>query len=49
MPRLDGYSFLDRVKSDVNMKNIPVAMLTSRSSNKHRQMAMQLGAGASFF
>ncbi|AFZ26231.1 chemotaxis protein histidine kinase-like protein [Cylindrospermum stagnale PCC 7417] len=48
MPRLDGYSFLDRVKSDVNMKNIPVAMLTSRSSNKHRQMAMQLGAGAYF-
>jgi chemosensory pili system protein ChpA (sensor histidine kinase/response regulator) len=48
MPRLNGYSFLDRVKSDLNLKNIPVAMLTSRSSNKHRQMAMQLGAGAYF-
>ncbi|WP_071189610.1 hybrid sensor histidine kinase/response regulator [Trichormus sp. NMC-1] len=48
MPRLDGYSFLDRVKSNTDLKNIPVAMLTSRSSNKHRQMAMQLGARAYF-
>lgn len=48
MPRLDGYSFLERVKSNDNLKNIPVAMLTSRSSNKHRQLAMQLGARAYF-
>ncbi|WP_016949252.1 hybrid sensor histidine kinase/response regulator [Anabaena sp. PCC 7108] len=48
MPRLDGYSFLDRVKSNTEFKNIPIAMLTSRSSNKHRQMAMQLGARAYF-
>ncbi|MBD2624890.1 hybrid sensor histidine kinase/response regulator [Trichormus variabilis] len=48
MPRLDGYSFLDRVKSNTDLKNIPVAMLTSRSSNKHRKMAMQLGARAYF-
>ncbi|MBW4686596.1 MAG: hybrid sensor histidine kinase/response regulator [Komarekiella atlantica HA4396-MV6] len=48
MPRLDGYGFLDRVNTDVDMKNIPVAMLTSRSSNKHRQLAMQLGARAYF-
>ncbi|WP_392533301.1 response regulator [Nostoc sp. C117] len=48
MPRLDGYGFLGRVNSDVDTKNIPVAMLTSRSSNKHRQLAMQLGARAYF-
>jgi len=48
MPRLDGYGFLDRVNSDLDMKNIPIAMLTSRSSNKHRQLAMQLGARAYF-
>lgn len=48
MPRLDGYGFLDRVNTDVEMKNIPIAMLTSRSSNKHRQLAMQLGARAYF-
>ncbi len=48
MPRLDGYGFLDRVNSDLDMKNIPIAMLTSRSSNKHRQLAIQLGARAYF-
>ncbi|WP_414549040.1 response regulator [Anabaena sp. CCY 0017] len=48
MPRLDGYGFLGRMNSSMEMKNIPVAMLTSRSSNKHRQLAMQLGAQAYF-
>jgi chemotaxis family two-component system sensor histidine kinase/response regulator PixL len=48
MPRLDGYSFLEKVSSHLDLKNIPVAMLTSRSSNKHRQLAMQLGARAYF-
>ncbi|AFZ56629.1 hybrid sensor histidine kinase/response regulator [Anabaena cylindrica FACHB-243] len=48
MPRLDGYSFLERVKSHDDLKSLPVAMLTSRSSNKHRQLAMQLGARAYF-
>ncbi|MEA5504555.1 hybrid sensor histidine kinase/response regulator [Halotia wernerae UHCC 0503] len=48
MPRLDGYGFLGRINSNLNMKKIPVAMLTSRSSNKHRQLAMQLGARAYF-
>ncbi|MGD1910205.1 MAG: response regulator [Rivularia sp. (in: cyanobacteria)] len=48
MPRVDGYGFLGRVKSNTDFKNIPVAMLTSRSSDKHRQLAMQLGARAYF-
>jgi chemosensory pili system protein ChpA (sensor histidine kinase/response regulator) len=48
MPRLDGYGFLGKVKNNVELKNIPVAMLTSRSSDKYRQLAMQLGARAYF-
>jgi two-component system, chemotaxis family, sensor histidine kinase and response regulator PixL len=48
MPRVDGYGFLGRVKSNDDLKAIPVAMLTSRSSEKHRQLAMQLGARAYF-
>jgi two-component system, chemotaxis family, sensor histidine kinase and response regulator PixL len=48
MPRLDGYGFLGRIKSNSELKQIPVAMLTSRSSNKHRQLAIQLGAIAYF-
>ncbi len=48
MPRLDGYGFLGRVKSNTDLKHLSVAMLTSRSSEKHRQLAMQLGATAYF-
>ncbi|MBE9206267.1 hybrid sensor histidine kinase/response regulator [Nostoc sp. LEGE 06077] len=48
MPRLDGYGFLGKVKNNIDWKNIPVAMLTSRSSDKHRQLAIQLGARAYF-
>jgi two-component system, chemotaxis family, sensor histidine kinase and response regulator PixL len=48
MPRLDGYGFLGRVKTNGQFQNLPVAMLTSRSSDKHRQLAMQLGARAYF-
>jgi chemotaxis family two-component system sensor histidine kinase/response regulator PixL len=48
MPRLDGYGFLGRINSHIDMKHLPVAMLTSRSSDKHRQLAMQLGARAYF-
>jgi chemosensory pili system protein ChpA (sensor histidine kinase/response regulator) len=48
MPRLDGYEFLARVKSTPVLKEIPVAMLTSRSGEKHRRLAMSLGATAYF-
>jgi len=48
MPRLDGYSFLARVKSNSVFKNLPIIMLTSRSADKDRQIAMNLGATAYF-
>lgn len=48
MPRLDGYGFLARVKSSPDLERLPVAMLTSRSGEKHRQLAMNLGATAYF-
>lgn len=48
MPRLDGYGFLARVKSDPAFNKLPIAMLTSRSGEKHRQLAMTLGAAAYF-
>ncbi|MBW4637468.1 MAG: hybrid sensor histidine kinase/response regulator [Gloeocapsa sp. UFS-A4-WI-NPMV-4B04] len=48
MPRLDGYSFLARVKSNSIFKNLPIMMLTSRSADKDRQIAMNLGATAYF-
>ncbi|MTJ53474.1 hybrid sensor histidine kinase/response regulator [Anabaena sp. UHCC 0253] len=48
MPRIDGYTFLERINTNAEFRNIPVAMLTSRSSSKHRELAMQLGAKAYF-
>ncbi|MBE7380076.1 MAG: hybrid sensor histidine kinase/response regulator [Leptolyngbya sp. SIO1E4] len=48
MPRLDGFGFLAKAKADTNTAPIPVIMLTSRNSQKHRQLAMGLGATAYF-
>ncbi len=48
MPRLDGFGFLAQVKAQSELKNIPVVMLTSRSGEKHRRLAMNLGASDYF-
>ncbi|NEQ55524.1 MAG: response regulator, partial [Leptolyngbya sp. SIO3F4] len=46
MPRLDGYGVLAEIKADSRLKDLPIIMLTSRGSEKHRQLAMRLGADA---
>ena len=46
MPRLDGYGVLAELKSDARFKDLPIIMLTSRGSEKHRQLAMRVGATA---
>jgi two-component system, chemotaxis family, sensor histidine kinase and response regulator PixL len=46
MPRMDGYGFLANVKAIDHAKHVPVVMLTSRSGQKHRKIAMNLGAAA---
>jgi len=48
MPRLDGFGFLAQSQAEDKFKHIPVLMLTSRNSNKHRQLAMNLGATGYF-
>ncbi len=48
MPRMDGFDLLRSIRSTQRFANIPVAMLTSRSGEKHRQMAMELGANQYF-
>ena len=48
MPVLDGYGFLTKIKSDSVHNKIPVIMLTSRSGDKHRRLAIDLGATAYF-
>jgi two-component system, chemotaxis family, sensor histidine kinase and response regulator PixL len=48
MPRMDGYGFLATIKGLAPFKHIPVLMLTSRSGDKHRKIAMNLGASGYF-
>ena len=48
MPRLDGYGVLSEIKSEEKFEHLPIAMLTSRSNDKHRNLAMKLGAAAYF-
>ena len=48
MPRLDGYGVLEEVKGKSEFRDLPIAMLTSRSNEKHRKLAMNLGANAYF-
>ncbi|ELR98793.1 Hpt domain-containing protein [Gloeocapsa sp. PCC 73106] len=48
MPIMNGFEFLTQRRRDQEFLKIPVAMLTSRSNDKHRRLAMQLGADAYF-
>uniref|UniRef100_B8HM45 histidine kinase n=1 Tax=Cyanothece sp. (strain PCC 7425 / ATCC 29141) TaxID=395961 RepID=B8HM45_CYAP4 len=48
MPRLDGYGLLKEIRTHPRWHRLPVAMLTSRSSDSHRQKAMDLGATTYF-
>ncbi|PSB05148.1 hybrid sensor histidine kinase/response regulator [Merismopedia glauca] len=44
MPNMNGFEFLSQRRQDPNISKIPVVMLTSRSSDKHKKLAMHLGA-----
>ena len=48
MPRMDGLELLSRIQKDPTLAHLPIAMLTSRGADRHRQMAVQLGAKGYF-
>jgi chemosensory pili system protein ChpA (sensor histidine kinase/response regulator) len=43
MPRMDGYELATQMKADVRLRNVPIIMITSRTGDKHRQRAFQIG------
>jgi len=43
MPRMDGYEVAAHVRGDPRLKHIPIVMITSRVSEKHRARAIELG------
>ena len=44
MPRMNGFEFLKHRQQDPVLANIPTIILTSRSGEKHRLIAAELGA-----
>ncbi|MBW4467882.1 MAG: hybrid sensor histidine kinase/response regulator [Pegethrix bostrychoides GSE-TBD4-15B] len=48
MPNMNGFEFLSQRRQTPSFAAIPVVMLTSRSNDKHRRLATQLGATAYF-
>src|SRR5690606_4578108 len=43
MPRMDGYELATQMKADPRLQQVPIVMITSRTGEKHRQRAMDLG------
>ena len=43
MPRMDGYELATTMKADPRLANVPIIMITSRTGDKHRQRAMDIG------
>ncbi|OUL35448.1 hybrid sensor histidine kinase/response regulator [Nostoc sp. T09] len=46
MPRMNGFEFLSNVRHNPSFTEIPIVILSSRSAEKHRQLAQALGATA---
>lgn len=43
MPRMDGYELATAMRADPRYKDVPIVMITSRSGDKHRQRAFEIG------
>ncbi|HEU4813731.1 MAG TPA: response regulator, partial [Xanthomonadaceae bacterium] len=43
MPRMDGYELATEMKADPRLRDIRIMMITSRTGEKHRQRAFDLG------
>jgi chemosensory pili system protein ChpA (sensor histidine kinase/response regulator) len=43
MPRMDGFDLTRNVRADSRLKRIPIIMITSRTAEKHRNYAREIG------
>ncbi|MGH8801878.1 MAG: hybrid sensor histidine kinase/response regulator [Casimicrobiaceae bacterium] len=46
MPRMDGFEFAKSAKGNPRTARIPIVMITSRTADKHRNRAIELGVDA---
>ncbi|MDR0736703.1 MAG: Hpt domain-containing protein [Zoogloeaceae bacterium] len=44
MPRMDGFDLVRNIRADHRLNDVPVIMITSRTADKHRSLAMDIGA-----
>jgi chemosensory pili system protein ChpA (sensor histidine kinase/response regulator) len=43
MPRMDGFELARVMRTDERLKSVPIIMITSRTADKHRNHAMEIG------
>lgn len=43
MPRMDGYELATYMRNDARLRGVPIIMVTSRTGEKHRQRAIEIG------
>jgi chemosensory pili system protein ChpA (sensor histidine kinase/response regulator) len=43
MPRMDGFELATHMRNDDRLRHVPVIMITSRTGDKHRERARQIG------
>jgi len=46
MPRMDGFELAKLLRRDEKTRQLPIIMITSRTADKHRDHALQLGVNA---
>ena len=46
MPRMDGFDLTRQVRADPRTRHIPIIVISSRTAEKHRDQALQLGVNA---
>ncbi|HMV00734.1 MAG TPA: response regulator, partial [Rhodocyclaceae bacterium] len=44
MPRMDGFELVRNIRADNQWKGVPIIMITSRTADKHRKYAEEIGA-----
>ena len=43
MPRMDGFELATHIRNSEQLKGIPIIMITSRTGEKHKQRALDIG------
>ncbi|MGZ8242075.1 Hpt domain-containing protein [Methylomagnum sp.] len=46
MPRMDGFDLSENVRNNRHLAHIPIIMISSRTADKHRQQAFEIGVNA---